>query len=88
MGSANSPISELGGGYSATIDLRLRVNGCVFAATHVGRDRVILSEASSLPDGPAEVIVVVDGQERRFPIRIADRQQVRVVIPVSIEAKA
>jgi hypothetical protein len=49
---------------------------------------VILSEASSLPDGPAEVIVVVDGQERRFPVRIADRQQVRAVIPVCIEAKA
>lgn len=87
MGSVNSCISELGGGYSASVDLRLRVNGCVFAATHVGRDRVVLSEASSLPDGPAEVIVIVDGKERRFPVRIDGRELVRDVIPVVQETQ-
>jgi hypothetical protein len=43
---------------------------------------VVLSEASSLPDGPAEVIVIVDGKERRFPVRIDGRELVRDVIPV------
>lgn len=85
MGSANSPISELGGGYSASVDLRLRVNGCTFPALQVGRDRVVLSEVCSLPEGPAEVIVIVDGVEDRFPVRIEDRGLVREVIPVVIE---
>lgn len=84
MEPGNSRMSELGSGYSASVQLRLRVNGCVFAASHVSRGEVVLREPTALPDGPAEIIVAVDGTEDRFPVRIDNRDQVRHVVPVTL----
>lgn len=58
------------------------MNGCLFAATHVGGDRVILAEAAKLPDGPAEVLFTFDGVGDRFPVVIENRDRVRQVVPV------
>lgn len=84
MEPGNSRNAAHTSGYSAEVDLQLRVNGCLFAATHVGGDRVILAEAAKLPDGPAEVIVTVDGVEDRFPVLIENRDRVRQVVPVRL----
>lgn len=73
------------GGYSASVSLTLRINGCRFPAAQIGRDRVVLREAVALPAGPAEMIAVIDGHEHRWPIRIQDREQAREVVPIEIE---
>ena len=75
-------MSDLGEAYSAAVQLRLRVNGCVFSASHVSRDEVVLREPTALPDGPAEILVTVDGQESRYPVRIDNRSEARRVVPV------
>lgn len=75
------------GVYSATVQLQLRVNGCLFAASQVSSDEVVLREPTALPDGPAEILVTVDGVEDRFPVRIADRHEVREVVPVALERR-
>lgn len=72
------------GGYSASVKLTLRVNGCVFGASHMGRDRVILRESTQLPDGPAEMIAIIDGHESRWPVRIDNRHESRQIVPVEI----
>lgn len=71
-----------GSGYSADVRLRLRVNGSVFNLAQVGHDRVIFDEAQVLPEGRAEVIVIVDGYEMRREVLIENRQQARRVVPV------
>lgn len=78
----DTPANYLGSGYSASVSLRLRVNGCVFPLTHAGPDRVILQEPAPLPDGDAELIVTVDGQETRRRVNIEGRTLARRVVPI------
>jgi hypothetical protein len=73
------------GGYSASVDIRLRVNGCFFPAAQVAHDQVILRNASSLPAGPAEIIATIDGAVERWPVLISDREQVRRIIPIVLQ---
>lgn len=50
--------------YSATVDLRLRVNGRILDVGQVGHKFLILAEASEVPPGTeAELVITVDGKE-------------------------
>jgi hypothetical protein len=71
----------------ASIDLRLRVNGCTFPATQVGSSQVVLVESVALPEGPAEIVADIDGHEERWPVDIANRDQVRRVVPITHRQK-
>jgi hypothetical protein len=70
-------------GYSANVKLRLRVNGCLFPLAQVGHDRVMFDQPTVLPEGEAEVIVIVDDQEIRRVVHIDDRTVPRLVVPVT-----
>lgn len=74
-------------GYSADVDLELRVNGCVFPLAQMGPDRVILLNETPLPDGPAEVIATIDGEAERWPVEIADRHLSRRIVPITLGPK-
>lgn len=85
--SANNILPKYeGSGYSASVELRLRVNGCVFPLAQVAGDRVIFDEPTALPEGDAEVLVTVDGKEQRTAVRIEDRGVARRVVPIVIES--
>lgn len=58
------------GGYSAKVDLQLRVGGEVLAVTHTGPDRIILREARELKPEPAELIITVDGESTTYQIML------------------
>lgn len=70
-------------GYSASVSLRLRVNGCVYPLAQVGQDRVMFDTPTILPEGDAELIVTIDGQEIRRRVNIGERAIPRCVIPVT-----
>ncbi len=80
----NTPIPSR---YSADVDLNLRVNGCVFPLTHTAKDRVILQHESPLPEGPAVVVVTIDGVETHRPVDIIDRHLTRRIVPIVLGPK-
>lgn len=81
MDSTNGP-TTMNGGYSAEVDLSLRVNGCRFAASHVARDHVILVAPAAVPGGLAEVVVVVDGVTSRRAVVLDACGEERHVVPI------
>jgi len=59
-------------GYSSEVDLRLDLGGRQVSLHAVGPERVTLREPTDAPPGPAEVIVCIDGRERRSPVMLPD----------------
>jgi hypothetical protein len=55
-------------GYSAKVELALRIHGELFDVCQTGPDFVILREARVLPAVPAELLVTVDGECDLYPI--------------------
>jgi hypothetical protein len=66
----NQPPS--GFGYSAEVELNLQLGDRVISLHAVGPERVKLREPIDAPPGPAEVIVIVDGDEERTPVMLPD----------------
>lgn len=58
------------GGYSAKVDLQLRVNGEVLEVTQTGPDRIILRHARELKAEPAELVISVDGESTTYQIML------------------
>lgn len=55
--------------YSATVDLRLRVNGRILDVGQVGHKFLILNEKWEVAPGTdADVIITVDGRESVHPV--------------------
>jgi hypothetical protein len=59
-------------GYSAEIDLRLQLGEQIISLHAVGPERIKLREPMDAPPGPAEVIVIIDGEESRSPVMLPD----------------
>lgn len=58
-------------GYSASVDLRLLVNGVCFDVAQVGDSSLILSESSPLPPlENGQLVVTVDGEEFTYLIHL------------------
>jgi hypothetical protein len=56
-------------GHSATVDIRLEIDGVVLEVAQVGRESLILREPyESPPTGDARVVITVDGREHAHPI--------------------
>ena len=66
--------NERGGGYSAHVELTLIVAGDRIELAQVGHQRIYLRSPMTLPAGPAELIVQVDGNARRKNITIPPGQ--------------
>jgi hypothetical protein len=50
--------------------MELRLNGSVFAISHLGPDYLILTEPIDHPPTRAEIAMSVDGQESRWAVQL------------------
>jgi hypothetical protein len=57
-------------GYSSDVQLRLIVAGREYALAQIGPDFVMLREPANLPSGDAEVVMMIDGRERRWAVTL------------------
>jgi hypothetical protein len=55
-------------GYSATVGIRLEVEGVVLDVAQVERDSLILREPYEAPPTNARVVITVDGREHVHPV--------------------
>ena len=62
----HSPVA----GYSSRVQLSLETAGRVYPLSHSGPDFVILREATYLSPGKGEVVMVIDGSERRWLVNL------------------
>ena len=60
------------GRYSAVVTLNLIVGDQVYPLAQVGPEMVILKTAAVIPPGPATVVTIVDGDERRSDVIIPE----------------
>ena len=63
------------GRYSAVVSLSLVVGDRVYPLGQVGPDKVILKTAAIIPPGPATVVTVVDGKERRSEVMVLESSE-------------
>jgi hypothetical protein len=54
--------------HSADVQIELLVNGSVLRVAQLGPDFLILDRSVDHPPGPAEIRMVVDGGEDRWPV--------------------
>lgn len=59
-------------GYSAEVQLRLVIGERVLPLAQVGPDRIVLRESADCPPTAAEIVMHVDGRERRWPVYLPD----------------
>lgn len=64
------PVAPVTTGYSATVALALEWPGGHLRLSQVAPDWIIASEPVDLPPFDAEVVVVIDGKERRTLVRL------------------
>jgi hypothetical protein len=64
--AGHSPVA----GYSSRVQLSLETAGVVYPLSHTGPNFVRLREATSIPPGKGEVIMVIDGTECRWPVSL------------------
>jgi hypothetical protein len=61
------------GRYSAVVDLRLILaDGQICPLSQIGPDFVILESPRTLPPGPATIVTVLDGNERRTEVTLLE----------------
>lgn len=58
------------GGYSAEVEIYLLVNGRKLPVSHIDDKTLILREDEVVPDGHAQIIIRIDGQERTYDVII------------------
>ncbi len=59
--------------YSSVVDLRLVLaDGQIYPLSQIGPDFVILESPRTLPPGPATIVMVLDGNERRTDIVVLE----------------
>lgn len=58
------------GGYSAEVEIFLLVDGRKLPVSHIDDKTLILREGEAVPDGPAQVIIRIDGRENIYDVII------------------
>ncbi len=58
--------------HSADVRIRLSLDGHVLTIGHLAPDYVVLDEPIDYPPADAEIVMSVDGQERRWRVRLAN----------------
>jgi hypothetical protein len=58
--------------YSAVVSLRLEVEGQSWPLAKMGKDHVVPAARIELPPCDAVVVLTVDGDERRWNVRLVD----------------
>jgi hypothetical protein len=59
-------------GYSADVRIQLRLDGRCLPVAQLGPDFLILRSPTDYPPSDAEIILSIDGDESRWPVRLAD----------------
>jgi hypothetical protein len=59
-------------GFSAAVDMQLRVNGHVFSIGQLGPDFVMLKDPADHPPAAAEITVTIDGRVRCWTVQLVD----------------
>lgn len=57
-------------GHSANVRMNLVFNGSSFAISHLGPDYVRLQDAVEMPPCDAQIVMVIDGHESRWPVHL------------------
>jgi len=68
MSAANLPHSR----YSADVRMQLCVNGHFFCIGQLGPDFLILDDPADHPPSEAEIVLSIDGRQRRWAVRLPD----------------
>jgi len=68
--------------YSAHVQLFLEANGQSWRLAKVGPGRIVPRDKIELDAGPAEIVMIVDGKERRWSVDIVDD-----IVPFDTEAR-
>ena len=69
--TANASRGDRGvAGYSSNVQLRLIIAGREYPLAQIGPDFVMLREPADLPSCDAEVVMMIDGHESRWPITL------------------
>ena len=58
--------------YSADVRMQLNVNGSRLRIGQMGPDFLILDDTAAYPPGGAEIVMSIDGRERRWTVRLPD----------------
>ncbi|MEP0848062.1 MAG: hypothetical protein HRF50_14730 [Phycisphaerae bacterium] len=69
-------------GYSADVRIELRMNGQRNPVAQTGGGRLILYEPRTLPRADAEVVMHIDGHERRWRVALRPGPTPDRVVPV------
>jgi hypothetical protein len=59
-------------GYSADVRLSLVVGDRSFDVGQVGPEDLVLREPVTLPPCEGEIVITIDGSERRYPVSLID----------------
>jgi hypothetical protein len=74
-----------GNGYSADVKLHLVVGDRTLELAQIGPNDVVLRTPTDLPPSDAEVVMKIDGQERRWSVRLPEGSTVTMeTTPASI----
>ena len=73
--------------HSAQVEMELHLDGRIFSVGQIGSGFLMLSPPVDLAPGVGEVMLRIDGTERRFPVRL-DQGAIssRTMTPVTLAA--
>jgi hypothetical protein len=59
-------------GFSADVQMHLRVNGHMLRIGQLGPDFLILDDPIDQPSGPAEIAMSINGRKRQWQVHLPD----------------
>jgi hypothetical protein len=65
--------------HSAVVRMELRLNGSALKISHLGPDYLILSQPLDHPPAEAEIVMSIDGKQRRWAVRLPAGVSTRAV---------
>ena len=71
-------------GYSADVLLWLRLSDRAVPLAQIGPDRIILKDVESVPAGAAELVLSVDGRERRWSVDVGQCDPNSRTVPIRL----
>jgi hypothetical protein len=75
-----------GNGYSSNVRLHLVVGDRTLELAQIGPNDIVLRTPTDLPPGDAEIIMEIDGHERRWPIHLPQGASVNTPTTATITA--
>jgi hypothetical protein len=58
--------------HSAVVRMQLTLNGHVFSVSQLGPDFLMLRNPVDHPPAPADMVVSIDGREKRWPVYLVE----------------